>query len=217
MSNLVDELRERGFHVPNDKRPLSEVESGRIEAIRKKLLPGVGQAEVAKEVGIKATETAKNWSDDPSTVTLDKAEKLVGYFASRCAEQYHIDEEAARETVLNELTKDADRDGTEQTYKQGMYCILSNIADYLLSDEMESLCDVAVRAVLDERRSQAVQADLAAFLEVAGAWKRLHKARENGSNARVMEAGNALQDALSAFNEAIERRPVLVAEDMQSA
>jgi hypothetical protein len=217
VSNLVDELRERGFHVPNDKRPLSEVESGRIEAIRKKLLPGVGQAEIAQGVGFKSPETVKNWSDDPSTVTLDKAEKLVGYFASRCAEQYHIDEEAARETVLNELTKDADRDGTEQTYEQGMYCILSNIADYLLSDEMESLCDVAVRAVLDERRLQASQPDLAAFLGVAEAWKRLDKSRKGRSDARVIEAGNALRDALSAFNEAIERRPILVAEDMQSA
>jgi hypothetical protein len=217
MSNLVEELRERGLHVPDSKRPLGEVEPGRIEAIRTGLLPGVGQAEVASGAGIKSTETVKNWSDDPSSVTKGKAERLVAALASLLAGQCGIGEDVAREVVLDELAKDANMQAADEAYRQGMHCILSNVADYLLSDEMESLCDVAVEKVLNKRHSQASQADLTAFLEVAEAWERLHKARGNGSSARVMEAGSALQEAVAAFHDAEAERPVLVAEGGRSA
>lgn len=217
MSNLVEELRERGLHVPDVNRPLGEVEPGRIEAIRTGLLPGVGQAEVANGAGIKSTETVKNWSDDPSSLTKDKAERLIAALASLFAEQYGIGEDVARKIVLDEFTKDANMRAAEEAYRQGMHCILSNVADYLLSKEMESLCDAAVEKVLNKRHSQASQSDLAAFLEVAETWERLYEARGNKSSARAIDAGRALQEAVAAFHDAEAKRPVLVAEDGQSA
>lgn len=219
MSNLVEELRERGLHVPDVKRPLGEVEPGRIEEIRTGLLPGVTQAEVADKAGI-TPETVKHRSDKPSSVTKGKAERLVAALASLLAGQCGIGEDVARKIVLNELAKDADKRAADEAYKQGMHCIISNVADYLFPDEMESLCalcDMAVRTVLDERRPQAAQADLTAFLEVAEAWERLHKARGNRSSAGEEKAGRALKEAIAAFHEAKAERPVLVAEGGQNA
>lgn len=212
MSNLIEELKERSLPVPNDNKPLGEVEPGRIEAIRTELLSGVGQAEVAQGVGFKSPETVKNWSDDPSSLNRDKAEKLVAYLATLIARRYGIPEETARKVVLDELTKDT----AEEAYIKGMDCILSNVCYYLLHDEVESLCDVAALTVLDERRTQAAQTDLVAFLEVAEAWRRTYKARKSRNNARVIEAGNELRDAVTAFNAAVTKRATHVADEGQS-
>jgi hypothetical protein len=39
--------------------------------------------------------------------------------------------------VLDELTKDVDRQEADEAYIRGMSCILSNATDYLLSDELD--------------------------------------------------------------------------------
>lgn len=204
MSNLADELRERGLLVADRSRPLANVEPGRLEEVRKKCLPGVTQEDVASEVGV-VKETLKNWSDKPRSINESKATRLVAAYASLFAKRYGIDDGNARGIFLSELAADEGRKAAEEAYESGMYCILMNAPKYLFAEEMEALCDLTVSRVLDERRSQVAQEELARFVELADAWKRLRRAWGNGSAMRIQEAGEALRGAISTYREAMEK------------
>jgi hypothetical protein len=225
MSRLVDELRVRGLHVPNEKRPLAEIESGRIDDVRKSLPGDITQETLAesihtdvrhrkhKDVDHIDVKTFQNWNGNPGQIKSVDAEKLVDCFTKQFMTSYAIMENVARSLVLDELTKDVDRQNADEAYIRGMGCILSNATDYLLSDELESLtseletlCAHVRQAIKAERQDQIAQDDLRAFLDVLKKWDYMRR-KKNGDTEGYREAGKDLDSAIATFSSLTEKAP----------
>lgn len=220
MSRLVDELRVRGLHVPNEKRPLAEIEPGRIDDVRKSLPGDITQETLAesihtdvrhrkhKDVDHIDVKTFQNWNGNPGQIKSVDAEKLVDCFTKQFMTSYAIMENVARSIVLDELTKDVDRQEADAAYIRGMDCILSNATDYLLSDELETLCTHVRQAIKAERQEQIAQDDLRAFLEVISKWDYTRREKD-GDTEGYREAGKSLDSAIAAFHSSVKAKPTL--------
>jgi hypothetical protein len=212
MNNLVDELIARKLRVPNENRPLAEIRSGRIDDIRKSLLGDITQKTFATSVGV-TDKTFQNWNGNPGQIKSAEAAKLVDCFTKQLMTRYAITENVARSLVLDELTKDVDRQNADEAYIRGMGCILSNATDYLLSDELESLtseletlCAHVRQAIKAERQDQIAQDDLRAFLDVLKKWDYMRR-KKNGDTEGYREAGKALDSAIATFSSLTEKAP----------
>ena len=219
MSRLVDELRVRGLHVPNEKRPLAEIEPGRIDDVRKSLPGDITQETLAESIHTDVRHRKHKDVDHIDvkpfrigTATPVKSKRrrreAVDRFTKQFMTSYAIMENVARSIVLDELTKDVDRQEADAAYIRGMDCILSNATDYLLSDELETLCTHVRQAIKAERQEQIAQDDLRAFLEVISKWDYTRREKD-GDTEGYREAGKSLDSAIAAFHSSVKAKPTL--------
>jgi hypothetical protein len=206
MSRLVDELIARGLRVPKENRPLAEIEPGRIDDMRKRLPVDMTQKDfVENKLGM-SQRTFQDWNKNPGQIKSDDAAELVDRFTKQFMTSYAITENVARSLVLDELTKDVDRQETDAAYIRGMSCILSSAADYLLTDELEPFCALVAQVIKAARQEQIAQDDLRAFLEVINKWDYMRR-RKNGDTEGYREAGKSLDSAIAAFSSLTEKAP----------
>ena len=207
MTDLIQELQSHGLYVPDNRRPLSELEPGRIESFRRTHLGKVTQREMAQAIGGASNgsiteRTYQNWNSKPSSINASQAERLVDCLSQCVATQYGINSETARTIVLDGLTENGVRAKADDAYNRGMVCILSCLPVYMFHNEMRSLCELAAHAVIDRRKSQTTKGDTAAFVALAEAFLALHDEVGGGTDSRVEAACVALEDAIETFSTA---------------
>lgn len=194
---LAKELRRYGWRVPDPKHPLAEMENGRLEGLRRDLIPDMKQQELMVYLPAKDVRSFQNW--DSGKVPTDPKGLIDGL--SKAVSEYHgIDAKRARNIVLETLTTRQIEESAEAINQQAMQAIYSGFERYLLSSEQEMICHQLAREISYDRKDQILPQDAEDF----AVYENLVKAWETFSNAKGQRSDEQLGYGISQLRKALK-------------
>lgn len=203
MSNLVQELRIHGFHVPDPKQPLAEMETGRLGGLRKELLPEISLQELLAYLPVNNTRSYQYW-DGGKPPKEPNASKLVEGLSKAVSDVHGLPVATARQMVLERLTARQTQETADEINHKAMQAILNGANKYLFDKELEEICSMAALAIV-KRKDQILPNDSEAFEAYAnllGAWHDFKTDRRDYTDEQLATRANSLNRTLRAYEKA---------------
>lgn len=204
MSNLVQELRNHDFHVPDPKYPLAEMETGRIEGLRKELLPKKKQKDLLEYLPeIKNVRSIQYWNGG-RPIKEPNASQLVEGLSKAVSDVHGLPVATARQMVLERLTARQTQETADEINHKAMQAILNGANKYLFDKELEEICSMAALAVV-KRKDQILPNDSEAFEAYASllsAWHDFKTDRHDYTDEQLATHANSLNRTIRAYEKA---------------